>query len=124
MSKWEESSQDEIIHYGVKGMKWGVRKARTGNLNQHATKLERAAAGPGSKRATTYAALHTPLSSIRKQGLRKAAASEAKKSRAEIDRLAKGKATAGDVLRAYGSVTIAQLIGSARTKSDFVPSKG
>lgn len=25
MSKWEENSPDELIHYGVKGMKWGVR---------------------------------------------------------------------------------------------------
>lgn len=25
MSKWEETSQDELVHYGVKGMKWGVR---------------------------------------------------------------------------------------------------
>lgn len=25
MSKWEESSQGELVHYGIKGMKWGVR---------------------------------------------------------------------------------------------------
>jgi hypothetical protein len=25
VSKWEETSRGELVHYGVKGMKWGVR---------------------------------------------------------------------------------------------------
>lgn len=27
MSKWEGEPSNELVHYGVKGMKWGVRKA-------------------------------------------------------------------------------------------------
>ena len=38
----------ELNHYGVKGMHWGVRKARTGDLNIRASRLERVAAGKGS----------------------------------------------------------------------------
>jgi hypothetical protein len=105
-------------------MKWGVKKARTGNLDRHAKPLERVAAGTGGKRDKVYASLHTPLKGIAKQGLRKAAGAEAAKSRAEIKRLSTGKSTAGDILRAYGSVTLTQIVGSTRTKSDFVPNKG
>ena len=32
----ENPSSGELAHYGVKGMKWGVRKARTGDLNVRA----------------------------------------------------------------------------------------
>ena len=124
MTQQSNPPRGDLAHYGVKGMKWGVRKARTGNLDRHATKLERAAAGPGSKRATTYAALHTPLKSIAKQGLRKAAGAEAAKARAEIDRLANGRAKAGDILRAYGTVNLGQVVASMRTKTDFVQNKG
>lgn len=114
----------DLTHYGVKGMKWGVKKARTGNLDRHATKLERVAAGTGGKRDKVYASLYTPVKGLVKNGLKGGAAAEAAKSRAEIERLSKGKSTAGDILRAYGSVTLTQIIGSARTKSDFVPNGG
>jgi len=30
MSKWEKNPQDKVVHYGVKGMHWGVRKEDEG----------------------------------------------------------------------------------------------
>lgn len=35
MSKWEEVSHDELVHYGVKGMHWGIRKADESSGNPH-----------------------------------------------------------------------------------------
>ncbi len=118
------SSESDLTHYGVKGMHWGVRKARTGNLNKHAKSLERVAAGNPKFGDRGHAAMTVPIKSQLSKGFRKAAGAEAAKARAEIDRLANGRATALDILRAYGSVTLTQVIASARTKTDFVPKKG
>lgn len=118
--------RDDLAHYGVKGMRWGVRKARTGDLNQHAKTLEKVASGNGKFRDKAYAGLRTPIKTIVKEGgLKKGAAAEAAKSRAEIERLATGRATALDILKAYGSANIISLSRAARKKSDFqLPTKG
>jgi hypothetical protein len=119
MTQQNNPPRDDLAHYGVKGMRWGVKKARTGDLNSHAKVLERVATGTGGKRDKLYAATRTPIKGLVKKGLKGGAAAEAAKSRAEIKRLATGKATAGDLLRAYGSMTLISLGRATRTKSDF-----
>lgn len=52
MSKWEEYSENELIHYGVKGMKWGVRKTEPTTFTKEQRKQARAKA-----RALTSATL-------------------------------------------------------------------
>jgi len=110
---------DEIKHYGVKGMKWGVRKARTGDLNVRATRQETIAKGEGTKLQKTVAALNTPFSKlVQKDGVKKHAADRAKALRDEEERLATGKAKVSDILKAYGSANVYSLVGAANKRTD------
>lgn len=102
---------NELTHYGVKGMKWGVRKQRTGRLNVRASRLERVASGKGSVRdkATTIAGT-TVYGAVKSRGsLKKDAARRAENLRGQERRLATGKTKTTDLLKAYGSTTIVGL---------------
>lgn len=109
---------NELIHYGVKGMKWGVRKAHTGTLNKGASRLERVASGKGSLRDKIGAAGTSSVYGLAKRGLKGNSAFRAEKLRAEEKRLATGKAKVRDVLRAYGSANLVTLALAAHKKSD------
>jgi hypothetical protein len=101
----------ELVHYGVKGMKWGVRKQRTGRLNVRASRLERVASGEGSFRdkATTLAGTSV-YGAVKSRGsLKKEAARRAKNLRSQEKRLATGKAKTMDLLKAYGTFTVVGL---------------
>ncbi len=119
-----------LVHYGVKGMKWGVRKAYTGRLNVRASRAERVASGKGTLRdkAVTLGGM-TPYGAIKSRGsLKKDAARRAKNLRAQEKRLATGKAKTADLLKAYGTFAIGavytpvvpavQLTRAARKSSD------
>lgn len=108
-----------LKHYGVKGMKWGVRKARTGDLNIQAAYQEKLARGEGTTLQKTLATLNTPMKKLLvKDGVRKHAAERAKDLRGQEERLATGKAKTSDVLKAYGGIRISSLILAANKKSD------
>lgn len=109
----------ELVHYGVKGMTWGVRKARTGQLDDHATRLEKVAAGKGKLGDKHYALTRTSAVGAARRGLKKQSAIEAQKARSEIERLATGKAKISDVLRAYGSANVTDVIRSRRDDNSF-----
>ena len=109
----------ELTHYGVKGMKWGVRKARTGDLHRKASFQEMIAKGEGTKLQKTVATLNTPFRKLLvKDGVRQHADDLAKNFRGQERRLATGKAKASDVLKAYGTVSISSLALAAHKKSD------
>lgn len=106
----------ELTHYGVKGMRWGVRKARTGDIAVQRTVLNRVASGDGSRRDKLNAlGLSGGLIKVRKTGgLEKAAAKTSAELQAESDRLSSGKATTKDVLNAYGSVSLLSVLKSIK----------
>lgn len=111
---------DEIRHYGVKGMKWGVRKARTAQLGKRAARNERVAEGKGSlldKTITLGGSSTARL--VTSGGLRNEAARRATNKRSEIKRLADGKAKVTDILKAYGTVSTTDLARAANKKTDF-----
>jgi len=110
---------EELQHYGVKGMKWGVRKARTGDINVRATRLERVAKGKGTvaDKLVTFAG-SSARNIKRSGGFRQEAARRAQNLRAQEERLATGKAKVTDILKAYGTVSSGSLIRSAFKKSD------
>lgn len=99
---------EELTHYGVKGMKWGVRKARTGRLNVRASRLERVASGKGSFRdkAVTVGGTSAYRAVKARGSLKKEAARRAENLRGQEKRLATGKAKTMDLLKAYGTTTV------------------
>lgn len=103
------SDEDEtfLAHYGVPGMKWGVRKARTGNLGTRAARAKRYANGSTKLIDRASAIGNYGLNDLVKgRGLHTAAERHAKVYEAERKRLAKGEATAKDILKAYGDTAI------------------
>lgn len=109
-----------LIHYGVPGMRWGVRKARTGNLGTRAARAKRYASGESKKAGGMRRAIDTASALqnygindlVKGRGLRSAAKRHAQVYEAERKRLALGEATAKDILKAYGNQSIF-LIGGA-----------
>lgn len=107
--------EDELAHYGVEGMKWGVRKAHTGQLEKPIARLNRVAEGKGSLYdKARVASDSSALRLVTSKGLKGEAARRAAKLEAHRDRLATGHATAMDILKAYGSVSIVSLARAAK----------
>lgn len=110
-----QKSDDELAHYGVKGMKWGARKARTGDLHVRASRNERVASGKGSllDKAVTLGGSNT-VRLVTSRGFKNEAARRGENKRAQIERLATGKATVLDVMKAYGTVSVTSLARATR----------
>jgi hypothetical protein len=111
----EKPSLEDLAHHGVKGMHWGVRKARTGNIDKETARLDRVAGGGGSVRDKALALNRAKLTKVvRKGGLRSEAARNSADLKAQRARLVAGKATMGDLLKAYGSVSLIDIARSTR----------
>jgi hypothetical protein len=115
MSDTDLTPQEQwLAHYGVRGMKWGVRKARTGNLGTRAARAKRYASGKSEKAGGMRRVIDTASAInnygvndlVKGRGLHSAAKRHAQVYEAERTRLAKGKATRKDLLKAYGTTYV------------------
>lgn len=114
MSDTDLTPKEWLAHYGVRGMKWGVRKARTGDLGTRAARAKRYASGESKKAGGTRRLVDTASALnnygvndlVKGRGLHSSAKRHAKVYEAERTRLAKGKATGADILKAYGHTAI------------------
>lgn len=109
---------EDLAHYGVKGMHWGVRKGRTGDIAIATKALDRVAKGKGTALDKVAAVGHTPTlrtgNLLRKGGLANEAARKSKDLKAQSRRLATGKAKVSDVLKAYGTVSLTSVVRSMK----------
>jgi hypothetical protein len=95
-----------LEHYGMRGMKWGVRRQR----RQQA--LVRAGTKGGYKSSRVRGALGRlgPVDLIRGRGVRKGLARKAVRVGGQLERHKAGKATGMDLLKRYGSTRITDLV--------------
>jgi hypothetical protein len=111
----EKPSLEDLSHHGVKGMHWGVRKARTGNIDEQTKVLDRVAGGRGSTLDKVRVAGSSSVGRLVKSGgLKSEAARQSADLKAQRARLVAGKATMSDVLKAYGSVSVIDVLRSTR----------
>lgn len=117
-----------LAHHGVKGMKWGVRKARAFQKRVDTTK--RVATGTASVRDYVSVGLTTsPLSFAYNRGsLQRVAAKRVTRDRniqAQIDTLSKGKKAAANLLLQYNGLRVKNLNFDTSDPSTFTrKSKG
>lgn len=105
---------DEFLaHYGKKGMKWGQRKNRESSQILNYKKKQAANTSVfGSLRSLNGV---TGVDVIKNRGnVRKAVASRNQKNVDTIDRVRTGQASAADMLKVYGSVSVADVYKSRR----------
>lgn len=119
------ASPEELAHYGVKGMKWGVRKAYTDRKSKEVTRLSKVADGKGGVLQKARTALGSSASDlVRGRGIEGAARIRRDRLRGHLNRLNNGKATARDVLKATNGVTVTDLARGAklsRTRDYSIP---
>jgi hypothetical protein len=112
----------EIVHYGVKGMKWGVRKSYTDKVDAKAARFRRVAEGRGSAvdKLKTYGTT-TNLDLARGlvkgkgyRGFKGAARFRAEDAEAHSARIKAGEATTKDILQMAGHISLADVARGAR----------
>lgn len=110
-------SPEEILHFGKKGMKWGVRQRYLASVQSRGARQRRVATGRGSvgDKAKTHLTTSN-LSLIRaakagKPGFKGAALVRAQRSEAHAARIKAGKMTTHDLLRMAGSITMKDITG-------------
>ena len=107
---------DRILeHFGVKGMKWGVRRDRRALRLQTAGKKD--ASGIAKVRAATNLIPNAPIDVTKGRGIQGGAARRAERQLARNDRVRKGKGSAKDLLVYYGGTRIEDIVAPVRTKN-------
>lgn len=118
------SSNNELVHFGVKGMRWGVRKTYVDKVNKTTARLQRVSSGKGStfdKVATVGwgGGLHGGVSNLDViKGLgapKKVMRSAINRNEAHVARINNGKLKARDVLRVAGTLSVLD-IGAGAVK--------
>lgn len=106
----------ELAHVGVKGMKWGVRKAYVTRLSKGAASLDKVASGKASAGRKGLVAYNSSAKDlIRGRGVSGAAALQRDRLQQHIDRVSEGRSTAKDVIIMFGAVSMSDIVkGLAR----------
>ena len=102
---------EALLHYGVKGMKWGVRKAYSDRRLKEAAGLRAVSKGNATRPAKLVTHLTTPLKDIREGGgLKGGARVRAEKLEAHVERINTGQTKVKDGLEIYGNLNVKDLV--------------
>lgn len=103
----------ELVHHGVKGMKWGVRKAYTERRTKESESFRRYGdkTGTGKDKARVYLGKHglSAAEIALAGGAKNAALKRADKIDAHVARINNGQAHVLDKLHMYGNVRVSDL---------------
>lgn len=104
----EKPPLSEVLsHYGVVGMKWGVRKRYVQELNTEITRLNRVATNRADLIDKIETAAQTPIHRlIKDRGIKKYAKTHAEDLKAHRERLLNGETQAKDIIRLYSHVRL------------------
>lgn len=107
-----------LVHFGKKGMKWGVRQAYAQRQGSIAARERRVGKGGGSKIEKFRVHGTTSGVGLRKAGgsFKKAASNRSVRTAAHAKRISTGKATTMDVLRFYGTLRTSDIIAGQRKR--------
>lgn len=100
-----------LAHYGVKGMKWGVRKGYAERKRASAAQSIRVGQGKGSLIDKAYVhGFKTPLVQVVSSGgFKKAALVTGQRERAHANRVEKGSKKVYDLMRLYSDVRLSDI---------------
>lgn len=105
----------ELLHFGVKGMKWGVKKAYVNRVSKQTAHIGRVAEGTGSKVDKARVALGASAHDLAKgRGLKGAATLKNDRIQGHLDRVEHGKKTLKDTLALVGGVSFTDIAKGAK----------
>lgn len=115
-------SEAVIAHFGVKGMKWGVRKTYNQRQGARVARLDRVASGTGSRGDKIRALAETSAAElVVNKGLKNTARKHSDATKAHLIRINTGKAKTLDLVQMYGSMSVGDLINAGRDKNRQAP---
>lgn len=110
---------DFLEHFGVKGMRWGVRRDNRANT------LVRVGRGQGTKSQKVRAALTTsPLDIVKGRGLKGGALRRGQRQLARNSRVRSGEASVKDKLAYYGGSRYQDIIPTGKARSNTAAAVG
>jgi UDP-N-acetylenolpyruvoylglucosamine reductase len=118
MSDTDLTPEEWLAHFGVRGMKWGVRKKYNERQTKKIDSLKRVADGKGTARDKLKALSGSSAAElVANKGLKNTAKKHAEVRQAHLDRINKGEAKTSDLVRMYGSMSTVDLINAGRNKN-------
>jgi hypothetical protein len=101
----------ELVHHGVKGQRWGVRRAYLNRVSRTAARNRRVGEGSGSAKDKFQTHLTTSNYRLSKsRSYKKAALDRATSAEDHVRRIENGQTTVRDVLRYTGGVRITDIV--------------
>jgi len=113
----DKPTLDDVVHYGVRGMKWGTRRAYASRQQRGVDILNKVASGTANKRQKVAVAVSSSSHDlIRGKSLKGAASRKAAREQEHLDRVLNGKLKARDVLTMVGRVSFHDIASGGRDK--------
>jgi hypothetical protein len=110
-----EEYEMELLHFGVKGMKWGVKKAYIDRVSKRTSHFGRVADGTASKGDKVRTVLTTPFKDMALGGgLKGGAARVDARVKDHLDRVEKGKKNLKDTLALVSGVSVGDIVKGAK----------